>query len=85
MVLDSPTKKTYALTFICNVLVLAPVDAGLADRSHQRRRGGLVDAPAGSRKCRWNPDHPGAPAASQCRRRNDPVGTLALPPQLRPL
>ena len=66
----------------CHHKKLAPVDAGLAERSHQRRRGGLVDAPAGSKQCRWNPDHAGAPAASQRRRRSDPVGALALPPQL---
>ena len=41
-----------------------------------------MDAPAGSRQCRWNPDHAGAPGASQCRRHSDPVGALALPPQL---
>ena len=61
----------------CHHKKLAPVDAGLAERSHQRRRGGLMDAPAGSRQCRA-----GAPAGSQCRRRSDPMGALALPPQL---
>ena len=66
----------------CHRKKLAPVDTGLAERRHQRRRGSLVDAPAGSRQCRWNPDHAGAPAASQCRRHSDPVGALTLPPQL---
>ena len=36
-----------------------------------------MDAPAGSRQCRV-----GAPAGRQGRRRSDPVGALALPPQL---